>query len=135
LAVDPSGSVSPSSVAPGGTVSLALRGCNTQTGSVTSTAFGTVSLRQGNAQTTHLFGTAIVSQNARAGTHPVTFTCGTSGPTATVRLTVVPGPARGGIGGSFGRLTTAEVAIGGALVASALGGGYWVLRRRAEPRA
>jgi hypothetical protein len=135
-AIDLRGTVSPTSAAVGATVSLRLTGCGSSTGTASSTAFGQVTLRtSSSAQGSTLFATAIVSRNATAGSHPVTFTCGGSGgETVTAAFTVTPGPARGGLGGSIEQLSTAEVVAGGTLVTAALGGGYWVLRRRAVQR-
>ncbi|MFD9306450.1 hypothetical protein ACFWCB_27975 [Streptomyces sp. NPDC060048] len=127
----PSGSVSPTNVAPGGRVSLNVSGCGTRTGKATSRAFGDVWLTPGNAQATNLFGAATVSNNISAGSHPVTFECGgPGGERVTVALNITPGAARGGLGGSIDSMSPGQIAIGGGLVASALGAGAWFLRRR-----
>ncbi|MCJ0867862.1 hypothetical protein [Streptomyces sp. AP-93] len=127
----PSGSVSPTNVAPGGRVSLNVTGCGTRTGKATSRAFGDVWLTPGNAEATNLFGSAVTSRNISAGSHPVTFECGgPGGERVTVALNITPGAARGGLGGSVGSMSPGQIAIGGALVASALGAGAWILRRR-----
>ncbi|WP_328298428.1 hypothetical protein OG389_11795 [Streptomyces sp. NBC_00435] len=127
----PSGSVSPTSVAPGGRVSLNVTGCGTRTGKASSRAFGEVWLTPGNAEATNLFGAATTSTNISAGSHPVTFECGgPGGERVTVALNITPGAARGGLGGSVSSMSPGEIAIGGALVASALGAGVWFLRRR-----
>ncbi|MGW7452560.1 hypothetical protein [Streptomyces sp. NPDC054787] len=127
----PSATVSPTSVAPGGRVALSVDGCGTRTARATSTAFGEVRLGPGNAASSTLFGSAIVSRNATTGTHRVTFECGgPGGERVTASLYVTPGAARGGTGGSVGSMSTGQVAVGGALAASALGAGVWVLLRR-----
>ncbi|NBM20461.1 hypothetical protein [Streptomyces sp. GC420] len=132
----PNATVSPSSIAVGGTVTLNITGCGTKAATATSTAFGAVALQPTNAQATHLSGTAVINQNATTGSHPVNFSCGPGNSrTVTVSLSVVPGGVRGGLGGSVERLSTTELVIGGTLVASALGGGFWLLRRRASHRA
>ncbi|MFJ7154497.1 hypothetical protein ACIQUQ_06130 [Streptomyces sp. NPDC101118] len=126
-------SVSPTTVAPGGRVGLNVEGCGTRTGTARSSAFGTVNLAPGNLEATNLFGSATVHRNASPGTHTVTFQCdGLGGRTTTVSLHVTPGAARGGLGGSMGQVSPGEIAIGGALVAGALGAGVWYLRRRTE---
>ncbi|WP_411105346.1 hypothetical protein [Streptomyces sp. cmx-4-9] len=129
----PTASVSPNTVAPGGRVGLDISGCGTRTGRATSTAFGDVQLTPGNAQATNLFGNATVYNNASPGTHRVTFECGgAGGQRVTVSLQVIIGAARGGTGGSVGSVSTGQVAVGGALAASALGAGVWLLRRRSQ---
>ncbi|MFF1557150.1 hypothetical protein [Streptomyces sp. NPDC058279] len=128
-----SGSVSPGVVAPGSRVNLSVTGCGARTARASSPAFGDVQLAPGNAQATRLSGSAIVFGSAATGSHPVTFECGgAGGERVTVTLTVGLGAARGGLGGSVDSMSTGPVAIGGALVASALGAGLWVLRRRRE---
>ncbi|MFD9454627.1 hypothetical protein ACFWBC_16285 [Streptomyces sp. NPDC059985] len=127
----PFATVSPGTVAPGARVSLNIEGCGTKTGRATSRAFGDVSLTPGNLEATNLFGAATVYRDAVAGSHPVTFECGgTGGQRVTVALQVASGAARGGLGGSVGSISSAQIAIGGALAAGALGAGVWVLRRR-----
>ncbi|MGW7101602.1 hypothetical protein [Streptomyces sp. NPDC054838] len=129
-------SVSPGVVAPGSRVDLSVTGCGTRTGRASSPAFGNVQLSPGNAQATRLSGSAIVFGSAVTGSHPVTFECGgAGGERVTATLNVSLGAARGGLGGSVDSMGTGPVAIGGALVASALGAGLWVLRRRREPHA
>ncbi len=128
----PSAGVSPTTVAPGGRVSLTVEGCGTRTGRVTSTAFGEVRLTPGNLDVTTLFGSATVLRNASQGTHRVVFECGgPGGERVTVSLQVTPGAARGGAGGSVGSVSPWQIGVGGTLAAGALGAGVWVLRRRA----
>ncbi|MBT2467884.1 hypothetical protein J7E97_08350 [Streptomyces sp. ISL-66] len=127
----PSGNVSPTSVAPGSRVSLNITGCGTKTGKASSRAFGDVWLTPGNAEATNLFGAATTFRNASAGAHPVTFECGgPGGERVTIALNITPGAARGGLGGSVDSVSPGQIAVGGALVASALGAGAWFLRRR-----
>lgn len=128
---NPSGSVSPTSVSPGGRVSLNVTGCGTRTGKATSRAFGDVWLTPGNAEATNLFGAATTFRNVSAGSHPVTFECGgPGGERVTVALNISPGAARGGLGGSVESMSSGQIAVGGSLVAAALGAGAWFLRRR-----
>ncbi|MGG8407252.1 hypothetical protein ACM614_11815 [Streptomyces sp. 12297] len=131
----PRASVSPSTVAPGGRVSLNIEGCGTRTGRASSDAFGDVRLTSGNLESSNLFGSAQVLRNTTPGRHRVTFECGGAGGTqVTVFLQVTPGAARGGLGGSVDRTDLSDIAIGGALVATALATGIWALRRRAAHR-
>ncbi|MBT2406480.1 MULTISPECIES: hypothetical protein [unclassified Streptomyces] len=131
-----SASVSPSSVAPGGRVSLNITGCGTKTGTASSRAFGSVRLTPGNLEASNLFGSATVFRDISPGSHPVTFECGgPGGERVTVSLNVISGAARGGMGGSVGSMSPGQIALGGGLVAAALGAGVWVMRRRAEPSA
>ncbi|MEU9254220.1 hypothetical protein AB0D66_20445 [Streptomyces sp. NPDC048270] len=127
----PTATVSPTSVAPGGRVALNLEGCGTKVGRATSSAFGEVRLTPGNLEATNLFGSATVHRNAGTGTHRVTFECAPGGERVTVSLNVTPGAARGGTGGSIDSMSPGQIAVGGALVAGALGAGVWILRRRA----
>ncbi|MFE9630685.1 hypothetical protein [Streptomyces sp. NPDC006463] len=128
----PTAAVSPTTVAPGGRVSLNIAGCGTRTARVTSSAFGEVRLTPGNVDANTLFGNATVYNNAGQGTHRVTFECGgPGGERVTVSLDVAPGGARGGTGGSIRSVSPGQIAMGGALVVGALGAGVWVVRRRA----
>ncbi|MGP3685690.1 hypothetical protein ACTVZO_13405 [Streptomyces sp. IBSNAI002] len=127
----PTATVSPNTVAPGGRVSLNLEGCGTKVGRATSSAFGEARLTPGNLEATNLFGSATVNRNARQGTHNVTFECAPGGERVTVSLNVTPGAANGGTGGSIDSMSPGQIAMGGTLVAGALGAGVWVMRRRA----
>ncbi|MFG2875889.1 hypothetical protein ACGFYU_12940 [Streptomyces sp. NPDC048337] len=128
----PSATVSPTAVAPGGRVGLNIVGCRTRVARASSSAFGDVRLTPNNPQATSLFGSATVFGNASPGTHRVTFECdGPGGESVTVSLQVTPGAARGGTGGSIDSMSPGQIAAGGALVAVALAGGVWVMRRRA----
>ncbi|MFJ6798704.1 hypothetical protein [Streptomyces sp. NPDC091268] len=128
----PSATVSPGSVAPGGRVNLTITGCGTGSARVASNAFGAVTLSSGNPAAVTLSGGATVYGNAPTGTYKVTFECGGPGGQRTsVDLIVSAGAARGGLGGSVGAMSTGQIAMGGALVASGLGASVWFLRRRA----
>ncbi|MDQ0939188.1 hypothetical protein [Streptomyces sp. V1I1] len=138
-------SVSPSTVAPGGRVTLSASGCNT-TATATSGVFDTVTIRPGSSTT------AVVDSDARVGAqYSVQFNCPgqgtgsfnltisggrsapTIGSTATATATA-PGPARGGIGGSIGGLNAGQLAAGTALVVAAATATIFVVRRRREGR-
>ncbi|MET9379265.1 hypothetical protein ABZX98_34865 [Streptomyces sp. NPDC002992] len=82
-------SVSPETVAPGGTVTLKSDGCEVPTVTVTSGVFDTVTLEEGRA------GTAKVDVDAKAGAeYPVTFDC--KGEKGTAPLTIAGGHHTGG---------------------------------------
>lgn len=120
--------LSPSTVAPGGSVSITM-GCTSQQSSphATSPVFGTVTLQSASAgPSSHNYhGTAHVPRNARHGTHQVTSPCGSA--------SLVVGP--GGMGPRGGTGLDADngalVAAGAGTLAAAAGGGFWLLRRRA----
>ncbi|MFI6284136.1 hypothetical protein ACIBCM_05140 [Streptomyces sp. NPDC051018] len=133
-------SVNPSTVAPGGRVTLSANACTT-TATASSGVFDTVTIRPGTTVT------ATVDPGARRGAqYAVQFTCGsqrgtvnltiagaTSSPTTS--STVTPQGVRGGLGGSVGGVGAREVAVGGALVvAAATATGFVVVRRRAHIR-
>ncbi|MER6910271.1 hypothetical protein ABT354_01155 [Streptomyces sp. NPDC000594] len=133
--------VSPSVVAPGGSVALSASGCAT-TATASSALFDAVTIRPGTSTR------VTVSTAARPGTaHSVQFTCGaqrgtftvtvsggTSSPTISSTVTVSPAATplgvRGGLGGSVGEIDATEVAIGAALVLTALTSAGFLIRRR-----
>ncbi|MCT4353194.1 hypothetical protein M5362_08630 [Streptomyces sp. Je 1-79] len=137
-------SVSPSTVAPGGTVTLKSDACEAPSVTVTSGIFETVTLTEGRA------GTATVDVEARIGAeYQVTFDC--KGEKGTAALVVAGGSTgtstgghdtgaqkgvKAGFGGGAGQLGAVEAATGTALIAGALGGGGVLLlrRRRADGR-
>lgn len=136
-------SVTPSTIAPGGTVTLNVTGCPS-TATASSGVFSTVTISP-NSSTT-----AQVDFNARRGaTYTVTFMCG--GERGTTDLTITGGTpqplrpttrptistttapsrgVRGGLGGASDGFDLGEIAIGLALVAAAGGGLMLYLRRR-----
>ncbi|WP_371655819.1 MULTISPECIES: hypothetical protein [unclassified Streptomyces] len=135
-------SVTPSTIAPGGTVTLNVTGCPS-TATASSGVFNTVTISP-NSSTT-----AQVDFNAKRGaTYTVTFMCGgergttdltITGGIQTLRPTIRPtistttAPSRGvrgGIGGTSEGIDKGEIAIGLALVAAAGGGLMFYLRRR-----
>ncbi|WP_031004564.1 hypothetical protein [Streptomyces sp. NRRL F-5727] len=137
-------SVTPRTVAPGGTVTLTTEGCEVPSVTVTSGIFDTVTLTEGRP------GTATVDLDAKAGAeYEIAFDC--KGERGTTTLTVAhgttppapvtpvtppapPAPRKGvkaGFGSSTGSdaLGTAELATGAVLIAAALGVAVALTRR------
>ncbi|MEV7403026.1 hypothetical protein AB0N93_21865 [Streptomyces sp. NPDC091267] len=135
--------VSPSTVAPGGTVTLNATGCEVPSVTVSSGVFDTVTLEEGHSAT------ARVDDDAKPGAeYDVTFDC--KGEKGTTPLTIrsgsgghddrtdptMPGNGvRAGAGGSFSGMGPGEIGAGSALVAGALGLGVYKMRRRADSGA
>ncbi|MFJ9931516.1 hypothetical protein ACIRSJ_00205 [Streptomyces virginiae] len=145
--------LTPSTVAPGGQVVLAVSGCNAAYSTASSGVFDTVSIARG--QTVRV----TVDRDARPGAlYSVSFTCngetgsadltiagGTTRPTtsstrtgtATAPAPVTTGAAlgvRGGLGGSVAGLDPVELGAGAGLFLAAAGGTAYALRRRASGR-
>ncbi|MCH0539742.1 hypothetical protein I3F58_09230 [Streptomyces sp. MUM 203J] len=137
--------VSPSTVSPGGRVTLSAPGCP-GTAMASAAVFDTVTIPAGGSAT------ATVDWDARRGTvYTVSFTCAGGAP-GTARLTiarapttsstavptrtvtVTPSGVRGGLGGSVGGWNAGELAGGAALVAAATAGTVLIIRRRAVNR-
>ncbi|MFB7937167.1 hypothetical protein [Streptomyces sp. NPDC056049] len=134
-------SVSPLTVAPGGTVTLTTDGCEVPSVTVTSGIFDTVTLTEGRP------GRATVDIDAKAGAeYEIAFDC--KGERGTTTLTVAHGtttptptpvtPHKGvkaGFGSSTGSdaLGAAELATGAALITGALAAAL-VLTRRGRTR-
>ncbi|MGW3624888.1 hypothetical protein [Streptomyces sp. NPDC000880] len=140
-ATSPVFSVSPSTVAPGGRVTLSASGCNTMA-TATSGVFDTVTIRPGSSTT------AVVDSDARVGgQYSVQFNCPGQG-TGSFNITIAggrstptigstataPGAVRGGLGGSIGGLNAGQLAAGTALVVAAATATIFVVRRRVEGR-
>ncbi|MEU5432574.1 hypothetical protein AB0G73_04255 [Streptomyces sp. NPDC020719] len=151
-------SVTPSTVAAGGQVTLNVTGCpNTATAS--SGVFETVTIPRESSTT------AQVDSNAKRGaTYTVTFMCGSERGTTDLTIAGGPGPqpvrptvrppvvrptprppttsstsvpgrgVRGGLGGSAQGVDLGEIATGLALIAVAGGGLAFYLRRRGDSR-
>lgn len=133
--------VSPTTVAPGGTVTLNATNCQEPLVKVSSGIFDAVELNEGKS------GTATVDADAKAGAqYEVTFDC--KGEKGTTTLTVAghstgtgtgtTTPSKGvkaGLGGGAAGLNGTEIAVGSALLAGALGGGVFLMRRRAGDNA
>ncbi|WP_327254540.1 hypothetical protein [Streptomyces sp. NBC_01244] len=133
--------VSPAAVAPGGTVTLNATECQEPLVKVSSGIFDAVELNEGKSATVK------VDADAKPGAqYEVTFDC--KGEKGTTTLTVA-GPSTGtgtgttapskgvkaGLGGGAGGLNGTEIAAGSALLAGALGGGVFLMRRRAGDHA
>jgi len=134
--------VLPSTVAPGGQVTLWLDrddgGCKGPA-TVRSAVFDTVTIPRGHSRAT-----AVVDRDARPGaTYRVTFTCnGASGSTdlaiaggRSAGRTPMPVPQRGvraGEGGTLDGFDLEKIGLGAALVAGALGTAHHFSRRRTE---
>ncbi|MFJ9054843.1 hypothetical protein [Streptomyces sp. NPDC102409] len=136
--------ITPSTVAPGGRVTLGAMGCTTDA-TAFSGVFDTTTIPSGRSAT------ATVDSDARRGAvYEVTFRCGTttrsanltitSGATSTpttaptTSSTASPSGVLGGLGGSVDTMDPAEIAAGSALVAVATAGAFYVLRKRRTGR-
>jgi hypothetical protein len=126
--------VSPTTVSPGGSVTLNATRCETPTVRVTAPVFGDVTLNGGRSAK------ATVSRDAKPGAqYDVTFDC--KGRRGTAKLVIsgggtrpttptVPGGVEAGDGGSLSRLDATQLLAGTALVAGAVGAGVYAARRR-----
>ncbi|WP_031482443.1 hypothetical protein [Streptomyces bicolor] len=124
--------VLPSTVAPGGHVTLHAAGCE-QSVSVSSGVFDTIIIPQGRT-----WARAVVDRDAEPGAvYEVSFHCGTfwqdvdltiAGGRASAPPHWQKGVAAGG-GGSLGDLNLKEIGMGAALIAGSLGTAYHLSRR------
>ncbi|MFJ3904967.1 hypothetical protein [Streptomyces sp. NPDC090025] len=133
--------VSPSTVAPGGRITLSAPGCSS-TATASAGIFDTATIAPGSAVT------ATVDADAKRGAvYTVSFNCtgggqgtvdltisGGTSPTPTARSTVLTTPrgVQGGLGGSFDGAGTWTFAAGGAMVLAAAAGVAVVVRRRSS---
>ncbi|MFI6685245.1 hypothetical protein [Streptomyces sp. NPDC050485] len=138
-------SVTPSTIAPGGQVTLNVTGCASDA-TVSSGAFNTVTVPRDSSRN------ATVDSAARPGAaYTVIFTCGSERGTAQLAITggsqptisstlrpltptTAPRGVRGGLGGSMGSVDDVDFAVGAALVAAAGCGALLYLRRRRSTR-
>ncbi|MEU0399542.1 hypothetical protein ABZ318_04705 [Streptomyces sp. NPDC006197] len=140
-------SVTPATIAPGGTVTLTSDGCEVPSVTVTSTVFETVTLSEGRP------GTATVDVDAKAGTqYEITFDC--KGERGTTKLTIAQDDTGGttghdtgahkGVKAGYGTaasgadadgLGATELVTGVLLIAGALGAAVVLTRRHADGRA
>ncbi len=120
--------VNPQAVHQGSTLTVSVRGCN-RGGTVTSNAFPTVRLSEARGGVSTA--TARINDHASPGQYNLAVRCNNNPMVATAQFTVLPGRgAQGGLGGSVGP-TSAEMAVGAGLVASAaVGGTVFIARRR-----
>ncbi|TQK50587.1 hypothetical protein FBY35_0924 [Streptomyces sp. SLBN-118] len=134
-------SVTPSTVSPGGRVTLSASGCNT-TSTASSGVFNTVSISPGSSATVTVdlsarpgaqYSVQFNCPGQGTGSFNLTITGGRSTPTISTTSTA-PAGVRGGLGGSIGGLNAGELALGTALVVIAATGTIFVVRRRAEGR-
>ncbi|WP_338693438.1 hypothetical protein V2W30_03050 [Streptomyces sp. Q6] len=130
--------VSPSTVAAGGTVTLGSTECDVPTVHVSAPIFDPVELNEGHSATARIY------PDAKPGAqYNVTFEC--DGEKGTTPLTIATGNTpvptteprgvKAGIGGGAGGTHPGLVAAGGALIAGALGAGYLRMRRRRDDAA
>ncbi|SFY53956.1 hypothetical protein [Streptomyces sp. F-1] len=124
--------VTPGVVAAGGRLTVTVHGC--RGGQMASRAFRTAPLTPFRDDTSR--GVVYVNRDARPGRYDITVRCERHTQTRPRAFTVIGG-VNGGLGGSrTSGATTADMAIGGALVGVAvIGGGVYWLRRRGERRA
>ncbi|MFJ4873113.1 hypothetical protein [Streptomyces sp. NPDC088757] len=120
--------VNPYDVHPGSTLTITARGCN-RGGTVTSNAFPETTLSGNNNGVSTAV--ARVYNHATPGNYNLAVRCNGSNSVATQSFRVLSGRgAQGGLGGSLAP-SSAEMAVGGSLVAAAaLGGGLFIARRR-----
>ncbi|MER7171648.1 hypothetical protein [Streptomyces mesophilus] len=130
-------SVTPSTIAAGGQVTLKVDGCDGQA-TASSGVFDTVTVNSGQSAN------ATVDWDAKPGAmYTVTFDC--RGEKGTTQLTIASGSGgwthqptnppihhgvKAGIGGSLADLDFGEIAFGGLLIAGALGSALHFARRR-----
>ncbi|MDH6223231.1 MULTISPECIES: hypothetical protein [Streptomyces] len=131
-------SVSPSTIAPGGQLTVTVEGsaCRMPGSTVTSPAFPSTPLTPVSGSSSKSTATVRVNSNATAGAQSITVRCGEGKTLTRSNAFTVLGGVRGGLGGSsLTGATPTDIAIGGGLVAAAgLGGGFFWMRRRAESR-
>ncbi|WP_328320613.1 hypothetical protein [Streptomyces sp. NBC_00388] len=122
--------VSPGSVAPGGSVTLGATGCRASAVTVSSGAFRPVTLHHGQPAT------VVVDPDARAGKrYDVTFACAGQRGAASLALSGARDKRVAAVlSGSLTDLDTTELVAGGVLIAAALGGVLHLRRRAALAR-
>ncbi|MEU9748225.1 MULTISPECIES: hypothetical protein [Streptomyces] len=120
--------VNPFAVHQGGTLHIKVEGCG-HGGTVTSNAFPTAHLSVNSSG--HSEARARIHNHATPGDYNLSVKCSDNSRIATHRFRVLAGQgAEGGLGGSIGPSST-EMAVGGGLVATAaVGGTYFIARRR-----
>ncbi|MEV5878963.1 hypothetical protein AB0L75_33035 [Streptomyces sp. NPDC052101] len=121
----------PGVIASGARLTVTVTGC--RGGTMSSRAFPTTQLNPFHDDTAR--GSARIDRDARPGRYDITVHCEGRSLTRPGTFTVLGG-VQGGVGGSISSgATSADMAIGAGLVASAVvGGGVFWLRRRNEKR-
>ncbi|GGX83482.1 hypothetical protein [Streptomyces fructofermentans] len=127
--------VSPSTIAAGGRVTLAVDGCRSDT-KVTSGVFDAVTIPKGQSSAV-----VPVDWDARPGaSYRVTFQCGKDD--GYTELTIAHGHpsnptplplhhgVKAGVGGTLGGFDLGEIGLGAALIAGSVGTAYYWTRRR-----
>ncbi|MGD6756931.1 hypothetical protein [Streptomyces sp. BH105] len=129
----------PADPGPGASVTANTSACGedrTATGDAGSLGAGEFPLQTATQQGS-VTGQFKVPTGARSGTFPITVTC-ESGTEVRQTLTVSGrggtelGGVKAGDGGSLGTLSVAQLALGGVLIAGALGAAGYYARRRAQ---
>ncbi|MEV3861448.1 hypothetical protein AB0J38_44965 [Streptomyces sp. NPDC050095] len=128
-------SVTPSTIAAGGTVTLSSNECEVPTVHVTAPIFDNVDLNEGHSATAQVYPDAkpgaqyvvTFDCNGEKGTTTLTIATGNTSPTPN---TTVHRGVKAGLGGSSTGTDPALLAAGGALIAGALGAGFLRLRKR-----
>ncbi|MER5890407.1 hypothetical protein ABT160_41825 [Streptomyces sp. NPDC001941] len=119
--------VNPYSVHQGSTLTVTAQGCG-HGGTVTSNAFAQTSLTVNSSG--HSTASPRIHDHATPGHYNLAVKCSDNAMVATHQFTVLDGRgAHGGLGGSMGPSST-EMAVGGGLVATAAVGGTFFLARR-----
>ncbi|WP_415949392.1 hypothetical protein [Streptomyces sp. KLOTTS4A1] len=134
--------VSPATVKPGGTVTLTSSGCQEPTVTAEAAVFDLVELDEGRPAKVRVFKDA-----KPAAAFQITFTCKMKTKKATLTIADDGGSVRpthhsaqppvhkgvrAGTGGTFDQSDVIQLALGGALVAGALGASVYWARRRGE---
>ncbi|NEB80177.1 hypothetical protein G3I40_33965 [Streptomyces sp. SID14478] len=131
--------LAPADARPGTTVTANTTGCGKDrraTGDANSLGAGDFPLQTSTHQG-DVVGQFQVPSGARPGTYPVSVSC-ESGTVVRQTLTVTGGGGsdlhgvHAGDGGSLGRLSTAQLVLGGMLIAGSLGAAGYYVRRRAQ---
>ncbi|NUJ99557.1 hypothetical protein HRW23_10185 [Streptomyces lunaelactis] len=130
--------VIPSTVSPGGRVTLSASGCNGPA-TATSGVFDAVTINQGTSTSTSVdadarpgavFTVRFICTGQASGNFDITIAGGRSTPTISSTVSTSPGAVRGGLGGSIGGMNAGELAAGTALVVAAATATVYVVRRR-----
>lgn len=131
--------LSPTTLAPGGTLALGVTGCDAGSATASSGIFNTVNLPNTGTKGEYVGATSIDATAKPGAQYTVTFTCGSSsgtttltvtGGTTTTPTTMPNGAVKAGLGGTAHGRDTTEILAGTALAAAGLAGGLVLMRRR-----